>query len=60
MDLFDSTNKQMPVWPEPPEKKCDGLGCIRTFKPKWHTARRCERCKKEKRPYKQDNLDHPF
>ena len=59
-DLFSADNKQKPVWAEPEDRLCDGLGCLQTFQPGWPTARRCKRCRKEKRPYKQDNLDHPF
>lgn len=44
--------------PDYPEKQCDGENCFRKFKPTWHIQRRCPRCKKEKRPYK--DADNPF
>jgi len=50
----------VPVQPVYEEQPCDGLGCIDKFTPTWHTQRRCDKCRKEKRPYKQDHPDHPF
>lgn len=46
--------------PEPDlvQKACEGENCLDTFLAKWPTERRCERCRKEKRPYKKS--DSPF
>lgn len=44
-----------------PRKLCAGEGCSVWFVPKWHTARRCQNCKKNKVPYKQEQTnDSPF
>lgn len=40
------------------EKECEGRDCLRTFTPTFKLMRRCERCRKEKRPYKE--TDEPF
>lgn len=42
-----------------PEQRCEAKNCFNTFRPSgpWG-ARRCDRCRKEKRPYKSD--DEPF
>jgi hypothetical protein len=46
--------------PEPLEpRSCDGNNCLDTFTPTWHKQRRCPRCRREKRPYK-DLKNNPF
>jgi len=56
----------MPEWkeakgkfPDQPEKDCEGRDCLNKFRPSgpWG-GRRCERCRTEKRPYKDD--ESPF
>jgi len=42
----------------PEEKQCEAQNCIVKFTPTWHTQRRCERCRNEKRPYR--TKDSPF
>jgi len=42
----------------PDKKECEGKDCLNFFVPTWHTQRRCERCRQEKRPYKTE--DAPF
>lgn len=37
------------------EKECEGQNCLSSFMPQWHTQRRCPRCRKEKRPYRDSN-----
>lgn len=45
--------------PEPEPKRCAACACI--FVPKWHTAMRCDWCRKNKIPYMDDNnADKPF
>jgi len=58
-DIFDPKNKAKVEYPEQPEKQCEGRDCLNMFRPSgpWG-GRRCERCKKEKRPYK--DSDSPF
>lgn len=50
--------EEVKTTPPPREKQCEGENCIRTFMAKWPGERRCERCRKEKRPYKDPN--NPF
>lgn len=58
MDLPVGWENAKPVHPEIVEKDCMGENCLRTFLPRWHTAKRCDQCRKEKRPYKK--TDEPF
>lgn len=45
--------------PDPIEPRmCDGNNCLNMFTPTWHKQRRCARCRKEKRPYK--DPQNPF
>ena len=42
----------------PEKKECEGKDCLNTFDAIWPGQRRCPRCRKEKRPYK--DADSPF
>jgi len=52
----DAKEVSAPV--ETMKKKCEGHNCAEYFMVKWPTARRCDRCRREKRPYKSE--DNPF
>jgi len=39
-------------------RQCEAENCWKKFLIKWHTQRRCDRCRREKRPYRIE--DHPF
>lgn len=39
-------------YPDYPEKQCEAVGCEKWFKPKWKGERRCQECRKAKKPYK--------
>ena len=56
---MDTEWKEVKGNPSTIDKKiCEGKGCSQLYQPKWHTTRRCDRCRKEKRPYKA--ADEPF
>lgn len=55
---WDSGEEIAGIPPDPIEKWCEGTNCLNKFLAKWPTARRCDRCRKEKRPYKSE--DEPF
>ena len=53
---YTSNTKSIQI--ELEKKKCEGHNCAEYFMVKWPTARRCDRCRREKRPYKSE--DNPF
>ena len=44
----DAKEVELPLQPRP----CEGKDCLNMFTPTWPIQRRCPRCKREKRPYK--------
>ena len=38
--------------PEVKKKKCEAVDCLEYFEVTWPSMRRCERCRREKREYK--------
>jgi len=53
-----STWVEVKSYPEPIKKKCEGENCLDYFEATWPSMRRCNRCRREKRPYK--SADCPF
>ena len=53
-----SLAKEVDYDDSPVYKQCEGVGCPNRFVATWPKMRRCPRCRKEKRPYR--DPDQPF
>lgn len=58
-DEWGEAKEVTPIYPEPQAKNCAACGLI--FIPKWHTAMRCEFCRKNKIPHRGEEINNkPF
>jgi hypothetical protein len=56
---WEGAEEKAPLYQDPEPKRCSS--CNKIFLPKWHKAKRCDFCRKNKIPYLADtNQNKPF